>query len=391
MKSFLLVTGDFVKTGGMDRANYALADYLARQSVEVHLVAHRVDSQLQNYPNVFWHRVPKIAKSYFLSEFLLNAVGRFWAKRITAQGGRVLVNGGNCNWSDVNWVHYVHAAYRPDTQASFLQRLKGAFTHQIYCQAEKRSLKNARIIIANSYRTVSDLMRHKLTTSAKICPIYYGTDLSKFYPACAEEVQSLRQKLNLPLNRSIVIFIGALGDRRKGFDVLFQAWKQLCQDPNWDSDLIVVGQGAELLRWKQRVRDEQLSDRIQFLGFRADVPDLLRASDCLIAPTRYEAYGLGVHEALCCGIPAIVTATAGVAERYTKGLTDLLLTDANNVSHLIDKLYHWQSHQNRYRQILHKQVVPQLHRETWDYMAQQIVHAVETPTFNTVQTQYSTR
>jgi glycosyltransferase involved in cell wall biosynthesis len=134
-----------------------------------------------------------------------------------------------------------------------------------------------------------------------------------------------------------------------------------------------------------------LSDRIQFLGFRADVPDLLRASDCLIAPTRYEAYGLGVHEALCCGIPAIVTATAGVAERYTKGLTDLLLTDANNVSHLIDKLYHWQSHQNRYRQILHKQVVPQLHRETWDYMAQQIVHAVETPTFNTVQTQYSTR
>lgn len=391
MKSFLLVAADFVKTGGMDRANYALADYLARQSVEVHLVAHRVDSQLQNYPNVFWHRVPKIAKSYFLGEFLLNAAGQFWAKRITAQGGRVLVNGGNCRWSDVNWVHYVHAAYQPNTQASFVQRLKCALTHPIYCQAEKRSLKNARIIIANSHRTVSDLIRYKLATPAKICPVYYGSDSSKFYAAGAEEVKFLRQKLNLPLNRSIVIFIGALGDRRKGFDVLFQAWQQLCQDPTWDSDLIVVGQGAELPRWRQRVRDQQLSDRIQFLGFRSDVPDLLRASDCLIAPTRYEAYGLGVHEALCCGIPAIVTATAGVAERYIQGLADLLLTDANNVSHLIDKLYHWRSHQNYYQQILHTQVIPQLHRETWDHMAKQIVDAVETPTSSTVQTQYSMR
>jgi hypothetical protein len=38
MKPYLLVTGDFVKTGGMDRANYALAHYLARQGGEVHLV-----------------------------------------------------------------------------------------------------------------------------------------------------------------------------------------------------------------------------------------------------------------------------------------------------------------------------------------------------------------
>jgi len=29
--AYLLVTGDFVKTGGMDRANFALAEYLAKQ------------------------------------------------------------------------------------------------------------------------------------------------------------------------------------------------------------------------------------------------------------------------------------------------------------------------------------------------------------------------
>jgi len=104
MKSYLLVTGDFVRTGGMDRANFALADYLARQGEQVHLVAHRVASELLAYPNVTFHRVPKVANSYLLSSPLLNWVGRSQAQQITALGGRVLVNGGNCQWGDVNWL-----------------------------------------------------------------------------------------------------------------------------------------------------------------------------------------------------------------------------------------------------------------------------------------------
>jgi hypothetical protein len=41
-----LITGDFVKTGGMDRANYALASYLLNRGDEVHLAAYRVSADL---------------------------------------------------------------------------------------------------------------------------------------------------------------------------------------------------------------------------------------------------------------------------------------------------------------------------------------------------------
>jgi hypothetical protein len=75
MKSYLLVTGDFVRTGGMDRANFALADYLARQGEQVHLVAHRVAPELLAYPNVTFHRVPKVANSYLLSRSLAQLGG----------------------------------------------------------------------------------------------------------------------------------------------------------------------------------------------------------------------------------------------------------------------------------------------------------------------------
>ena len=49
---FLLVSGDFVQTGGMDLGNFHLARYLARQGETVHLVSHRVDPELLAYPNV---------------------------------------------------------------------------------------------------------------------------------------------------------------------------------------------------------------------------------------------------------------------------------------------------------------------------------------------------
>ena len=110
--------------------------------------------------------------------------------------------------------------------------------------------------------------------------------------------------------------MGALGDVRKGFDTLFEAWRRLVGDPGWDARLVVVGTGTSLPSWRARAVDEGLGGSIAFLGFRDDVPDVLAACDLLVSPTRYEAYGLNVQEALCTGLPAIVSAGAGIAERY---------------------------------------------------------------------------
>ncbi|MBE9013388.1 glycosyltransferase, partial [Pseudanabaenaceae cyanobacterium LEGE 13415] len=89
---------------------------------------------------------------------------------------------------------------------------------------------------------------------------------------------------------------------------------------------------------------------------------------------------LGVHEALCCGIPAIVAQTAGVAERYPAALSRLLLSDASHVAELINALYHWQSHQQQYEHLMRTQVSPVLRSRTWDQMAQQILNAIATTT-----------
>src|SRR5438093_13656312 len=104
MTPFLLVSADFVKTGGMDYPNLALARHLADRGHTVHIAAHRVDPDLASHPNVRVSLVKKPAGSYVLGSFFLDRRGRKLAGESAAEGGRVVVNGGNCHWGDVNWV-----------------------------------------------------------------------------------------------------------------------------------------------------------------------------------------------------------------------------------------------------------------------------------------------
>jgi glycosyltransferase involved in cell wall biosynthesis len=379
MKSYLLVTGDFVKTGGMDRANFALADYLGRQGKKVYLVAHRVADELLAYPHVKFYPVPKLVNNYLLSSPLLNWIGGWQAQRLIQEDTRVMVNGGNCQWGDVNWVHYVHAAYQPDSQVGLFRRFKSKVSHRMFLDAEKKALTSARVIIVNSERTKRDLVEKLAIPEQKLHVVYYGIDPQVFYPATPTERSILRQQLGWSPDQNIVVFIGALSDRRKGFDTLFTAWQLLCKSSDWNADLVVIGVGAELTKWQNRASNAGISN-IHFLGFRNDVPNLLRAADCLVAPTRYEAYGLGVHEALSCGLPAIVSATAGIAERYPAQLQDLLLPNPEDALDLAARLQKWQttcsssslSHQDDYTKLV-LSFSQQLRNYTWDDMAKSIL------------------
>ena len=366
----MLVTGDFVRTGGMDMPNFAVAQWLAECGIYVKLVAFRIGNELETHRNVHWTKVPKPLRSYSLGLPLLDYVGRNVARKCLAGGGRVIVNGGNCQVGDVNWVHYVHAAHEAPAPSSLGRRAQHALTHRLNLAQERSALLKARMIIVNSERTRRDLTEKLGIDDSLIRTVYYGIDPDRFSPPSEERRRRLREQLALP-DRPLVAFVGALGDRRKGFDTLFAAWSSLCRDPGWECDLIVVGRGAELPLWQQRALDGGIQERIRFLGFRNDVPDVLAACDALVAPTRYEAYGLGVQEALCTGLPALVSASAGVAERYPAALTELLLDDPESASALEASLRNWRRHHERLREAARDLSVP-LRQRTWQVMAEDV-------------------
>ncbi len=357
----------------MDRANYALADYLSRRQIETHLVAHRIAPALAARAGVRWHRVAKPLNSYLLGEPLLARQGRALARRLSPRGASILVNGGNCPWPGMNWVHYMHAAYhRQPARSGWAVRAQYAYDRWHALRMEARALRQARLVIANSQRTRSDLVTYAGASPDHIRVIYYGIDPARFFPAGEDERSSLRRELGWPQAARVVIFIGALGDQRKGFDSLFHAWRQLPRSVDSNLRLMVVGAGRELQSWHLRLRSLGLETEVRLLGFRDDVPKLLRAADLLVSPTRYEAYGLGVHEALCCGLPAIVTATAGVAEVFSDELRPLLLANPDDSALLAGRLRLWLSDPQPWRS--HALALSErLRRRTWDDMAAEIV------------------
>jgi glycosyltransferase involved in cell wall biosynthesis len=373
---WLVVAGDFTPLGGMDVANLALARHLAGRGDELHVVAHRVWSDLEDHPGVKVHHVWRPFGRHLLGSPLLAREGQRVWRALRTRGGRAVANGGNCALADANWVHYLHAAFVPQAAGSTPCRAKQTLTHQRDVAAERRALRNARVVICNSERTKRQSVACHGLDERRVHVVYYGTDAERLAPVSDALRQAARTMLGWPIDRPLVGFVGALGDRRKAFDTLFAAWCGLCRDARWDADLVVVGSGAELPVWCDRAAASGLGDRIRFLGFRSDVPDVLAALDGFVHPARYEAYGLSVHEAICRGVPSIVSATAGVAERFPGDLHDLLLANADDANELAERLRYWRSN----LEALRHRVVPlstMLRARTWGTMAAQIVECVE--------------
>jgi glycosyltransferase involved in cell wall biosynthesis len=244
--------------------------------------------------------------------------------------------------------------------------------------AERVALRDARLVVCNSRRTRDDVIARIGVDPSRARVVYYGSDPDRFSHVSQGERAAAKAALSCRPDRPLVGFVGALGDRRKAFDTLFEAWTALCRRGSWDADLLVVGTGAERPAWEHRAREAGLGARVRFLGFRDDVPAILAALDALVHPARYEAYGLSVHEALCRGVPALVSARAGVAEHYPPELGDLLIANPDDAGELGDRLIGWRSDLERFRSAI-APLSARLRSRTWERMAQDIADLTERP------------
>ena len=342
---WVLVAGGFHRKGGMDRANLALAEYLLEQNIPIHVIAHQVEACLAKHPLAEVRLVPLPLGSYMLGQFPLGFHGRRTARRILKKLPRaqVVVNGGNCIWPGINWAHYIHQAWpaAPPSGAPWLFRMKGVLSGSLDRKNERAAFQCARLVITNSERTSREVIEYFGVDRSRVHTVYLGTDPDWVLVTGAERAAS-RRSLEIPESRAVALFVGALGyDNRKGFDVLFRAWKELCTRSDWDVDLLVAGTGPALPMWRTSIQQAGLGGRIRLLGFSDQVKSVLAAADVLVSPVRYESYGLNVQEAICRGIPAMVSASAGVAEHYESDFAPMLIPDPEDTGNLVQRLLAW--------------------------------------------------
>lgn len=111
-------------------------------------------------------------------------------------------------------------------------------------------------------------------------------------------------------------------EEQKDQDTLLRALAQL-RHLDWSLDL--VGDGPRLQAMQELAVELGLGERVRFLGYRKDVPDLLAASQIYLLITHWEGFPRSILEAMRAGLPVIATDVGGSREAVAEGRSGFLV------------------------------------------------------------------
>lgn len=323
-----IVTHKFGKGDGQGRVNYEIAREALQQGHQLTLIATEIAEEFRQHPAVSW--VPISVDrwpSALLKAQVFAAKSARWLNANRQSLDVVQVN-GFITWaaSDVNAVHFVHGAWQrsPVHIARLRRDLYGLyqwFYTALNARLERKAFAESGAVVAVSERVKEELMAIGVPET-QIQVIINGVDLNEFVPGPAA-----RLLLGLPEGVTLALFAGDIRTPRKNLDTVLRA---LVSVP--ELHLLVAG-ATPGSPYPALSKQLGLSGRVHFLGFRRDIPTLMRASDLFVFPSRYEACSLVLLEALASGLPVITATTAGGAEVVTPEC-GIVLPDPNDAGAL---------------------------------------------------------
>lgn len=164
--------------------------------------------------------------------------------------------------------------------------------------------------------------------------IYAGIDLERF------KVRNIRLKDKKNKSKEVIIGTACRLCLEKGIDYLIRSIKKIL-DQGYKVRLLIAGAGPEESNLKKLTQDLGLEGKVQFLGFRKDIPSFLSQLDIFaLASWRRESFGIAVAEAGALGIPAVVSNLSGLREVVIDQRTGFLvpLKDIDSLANALLKL-----------------------------------------------------
>lgn len=179
-------------------------------------------------------------------------------------------------------------------------------------------LRRARHVIAVSDALAERIVADYGVLASSVSVIDVGCDLARFAPRPASERAALRSERDLAPDRVVLLFVGALIER-KGVDVLLDALGRAGAVDR--STTLVIGDGPERDRLQALRRKRCPEHDVRFLGERdhRELPTWFAAADAFVLPSRSEGTPTVLLEAMGAGLPVLASAVGGIPALLRSG------------------------------------------------------------------------
>lgn len=162
-----------------------------------------------------------------------------------------------------------------------------------------------------------------------------GIDESKFnFEMSDKEKHDLREKLGLKEEDFVIIYVAELS-KRKNQGMLIEAVKELIEDGKSNIKVILPGIDSMNGYYQEMTNKLGITSNIKFLGYRKDIPKLLKISDLYVSTAKQEGLPVNVMEAIYAELPIIVTNCRGNRDLVKENMNGYVI---NNLEQLIGKI-----------------------------------------------------
>jgi len=266
--------------------------------------------------------------------------------------------------------------------ASFLSKRPLVYHLHDIISAEHFSLSNRRLIVTLANRFASIVIANSRASqkafieaggSEKITEVVYNGFQPEYYNCHQLDALNLRQALQL--NHQFVVGHFSRLSSWKGQHILIEALKYCSEDVTalFVGDAL-FGEQDYVKRLHHQVVELGLENRVQFMGFRSDIPQLMTACNLIAhTSTAPEPFGRVIAEAMMCGRPVIASQAGGAVELVRHGETGWLCLP-NEPRKLADIIMICRNHPEQSSIIAQQAQKEASHRFHIDTINQQINH-----------------
>jgi len=192
-------------------------------------------------------------------------------------------------------------------------------------------------LIADSWSQVVFLKSEKVSYNKKVIVLgdgsIAGVDTERFKPQLQMR-QIVRQKLKVPLNHVVFLFVGRLAEEKGIFDLSY-AYERLAflTKKKQESEIWFVGPDDQSLKEQLKAININANNKVKFFPETIAPEKYMIAADILCLPSYREGFGSVVIEAAACGIPTIGYKTNGLIDSVVNNKTGILV-DYKNIDEL---------------------------------------------------------